>query len=88
MVDAYVELYRSSVICDLLTDTLEELAEENKITQELAVKVLGAFDKSCLEALTKRAEAKAQLTVRKTLLLPLRKQQRSGALKYSWTART
>lgn len=64
MVDAYVELYRSSVICDLLTDTLEELAVEGKITQDLAVKVLHSFDKSCLEALTKRAEAKGLLSVR------------------------
>jgi hypothetical protein len=63
MVDSYVQLYRSSVLCDLLTDTLEELVEEGKVGQDLAVKVLDGFDKSCLEALTKRAEAKGALSV-------------------------
>jgi Transcription initiation factor IIA, gamma subunit, helical domain len=59
-----VQLYRSSLLCDLLTETLEELCEEAKVSEELAQKVLAVFDKSCLEALTQRAEAKGQLTVR------------------------
>lgn len=63
MVDSYVQLYRSSVLCDLLSETLEDLFEEGKVSQDLAVKVLDGFDKSCLEALTKRAEAKGALSV-------------------------
>ena len=64
MASSFVQLYRSSVLCDLLQDTLEELMEEGKIGQDLGHKVLDGFDKSCLEALTKRAEAKAALSVR------------------------
>ena len=66
MVDAYVQLYRSSVLCDILTGVLEDLVEEEKIQEDLKVKVLDCFDRSCLEALQKRAEAKGQLTVRST----------------------
>jgi transcription initiation factor TFIIA small subunit len=43
-------------------ETLEELAEEQKISQDLANKVLESFDTSCLDALRKRAAAKGQLT--------------------------
>jgi Transcription initiation factor IIA, gamma subunit, helical domain len=64
MSESFVQLYRSSLLCDLLTETLEELCEEAKVSEELAQKVLAVFDKSCLEALTQRAEAKGQLTVR------------------------
>lgn len=64
MVDAYVQLYRSSVLCDVLTCVLEDLVEEEKIQEDLKTKVLDCFDRSCLEALQKRAEAKGQLTVR------------------------
>ena len=60
-----MQLYRSSVLCDLLTDTLEELVDEGKMNQELGVKVLAGFDKSCLEALQRRAEAKGALSVRR-----------------------
>ena len=63
MVDSYIQLYRSSVLCDVLTDTLEELCGEERISFELASRVLDAFDKSCLEALSKRVEAKASLQV-------------------------
>lgn len=63
MAEGLVQLYRSSVLCDLLTDTLEELVEEGKMSQNLGVKVLAGFDKSCLEALQRRAEAKAALSV-------------------------
>jgi Transcription initiation factor IIA, gamma subunit, helical domain len=63
MSESFVQLYRSSLICDLLTETLEELCEESKVSEDLAHKVLGVFDKACLEALTQRAEAKGQLTV-------------------------
>jgi peptide subunit release factor 1 (eRF1) len=64
MSESFVQLYRSALLCDLLTETLEELCEEAKVSEELAQKVLAVFDKSCLEALTQRAEAKGQLTVR------------------------
>jgi Transcription initiation factor IIA, gamma subunit, helical domain len=64
MAGSFVELYRSSVLCDLLQETLEELHEEGKVSQDLGNKVLESFDKSCLEALTKRAEAKGALSVR------------------------
>jgi hypothetical protein len=63
MLEAQVQLYRSSMLCDLLTEALEELREEQKITDELAYKVLDGFDHSCLEALTNRAEAKSTLQV-------------------------
>jgi hypothetical protein len=64
MVDTYVKLYRSSKLCDLLTDVLEELCEEEKISPDLANKVLDGFDQACLEALSNRAEAKGTLQVR------------------------
>eukprot|EP00892_Ulva_mutabilis_P010522 jgi/Ulvmu1/7842/UM004_0072.1 len=61
MVDNNVQLYRSSALCDLLTDTLEEMCGEEKITEDLAYKVLDGFDHCCLDALSKRAESKSTL---------------------------
>jgi len=61
MVDNNVRLYRSSALCDLLTDTLEEMCGEEKITEDLAHKVLDGFDHCCLDALSKRAESKSTL---------------------------
>ena len=70
MAEGLVQLYRSSVLCDLLTDTLEELVEEDKLSQDLGVKVLAGFDKSCLEALQRRAEAKSSLSVSLLAMVP------------------
>ena len=61
MVDNNVRLYRSSGLCDLLTDTLEEMCGEEKMTEDLAHKVLDGFDHCCLDALSKRAESKSTL---------------------------
>lgn len=61
--EAQVQLYRSSFLCDLLMEALEELCDEGKMTQELAHKVLDGFDHSCLDALQNRAEAKSTLQV-------------------------
>lgn len=63
MVDTNVKLYRSSALCDLLTDTLEEMCDEEKMTEELAHKVLEGFDHCCLDALSKKAESKSTLQV-------------------------
>lgn len=63
MVDTNVQLYRSSALCDLLTETLEEMCDEDKLTTELAHKVLDGFDHCCLDALSKRAESKSTLQV-------------------------
>jgi transcription initiation factor TFIIA small subunit len=62
MTESHIHLYRSSILCDFLMETLEELADEQKISQDLANKVLESFDTSCLDALRKRAAAKGQLT--------------------------
>lgn len=74
MKDAQVQLYRSSMLCDLLMEALEELCDEEKMTQDLAHKVLDGFDHSCLDALQNRAEAKSTLqvcTAKQSLCLPL-----------------
>lgn len=63
MMEAQVQLYRSTMLCDLLSEALEELCEEEKMTEDLAHKVLEGFDHSCLDALQHRAEAKSTLQV-------------------------
>lgn len=63
MVDTNVQLYRSSALCDMLTDILEDMCGEEKITEDLAHKVLAGFDHCCLDALSKRAESKSTLQV-------------------------
>lgn len=63
MLESQVQLYRSSTLCDLLMEALEELCDEERMTQELAHKVLDGFDHSCLDALQNRAEAKSTLQV-------------------------
>jgi len=85
--DSYIQLYRSSVLCDVLTDTLEELCAEEKISFDLASRVLDGFDKSCLEALSKRVEAKGSLQVRERrrgVCCALRLAARWGAAAAHW----
>ena len=69
MADSMVQLYRSSYLCDSLMDAMEELMAEGKIDQELGMKVLANYDQSIMAALSKRAEAKASLTVLQPSLL-------------------
>lgn len=64
MAESMVQLYRSSFLCDSLMDAMEELMAEGKMDQELGMKVLANYDQSIMAALSKRAEAKASLTVR------------------------
>lgn len=64
MSESLIQLYRSSVLCDVLTDTLDELCAEDKLKIDLAAKVLDNFDCSCLEALATRVDAKGSLQVR------------------------
>lgn len=61
MVEGQVQLYRRSMLCDLLMEVMEELCNEEKMTEDLAHKVLDGFDYSCLDALQNRTEAKSTL---------------------------
>jgi hypothetical protein len=80
--EAQVQLYRSSMLCDLLMEALEELCGEEKMTKDLAHKVLDGFDHSCLEALQTRAEAKSTLQVRATASCCLARNDFTTILRY------
>lgn len=51
-------LYRGSKLGDALVDALEELIKEEKISGDLAMKVLTEFDQSIYEALNQKVAAK------------------------------
>eukprot|EP01097_Dermamoeba_algensis_P010416 TRINITY_DN76_c0_g1_i1.p1 TRINITY_DN76_c0_g1~~TRINITY_DN76_c0_g1_i1.p1 ORF type:complete len:112 (-),score=17.55 TRINITY_DN76_c0_g1_i1:45-380(-) len=53
------ELYRKTTLGVSLTDSLEELLQNSKISPELAAKVLLQFDKSINHALTNQVKTKA-----------------------------
>lgn len=55
------ELYRQTKIGDCLCDVLEEMCDEGKITQELAMTVFKQFDASILAALETRVQSKASI---------------------------
>lgn len=62
---AYYELYRRSTIGTMLLDSLDTLINEEKIPQQLAVKILGNFDRVIAELLRNElGVAKAKLTFR------------------------
>ncbi|GAM23620.1 hypothetical protein SAMD00019534_067950, partial [Acytostelium subglobosum LB1] len=55
----YYELYRKSTIGEALTDTLDDMANNNYISQQLYDKVVLQFDKSINEALANTVRNKA-----------------------------
>ncbi|KAJ1873195.1 Transcription initiation factor IIA subunit 2 [Coemansia sp. RSA 1722] len=56
---SYYELYRRSTLGMALTDSLDELIQAGHITPQLAIQVLGQFDRSISEALSTKVKAKA-----------------------------
>ncbi|EEB07093.2 transcription factor TFIIA complex small subunit [Schizosaccharomyces japonicus yFS275] len=54
----YYELYRRSSIGISLTDALDDLISQGKISPQLAMKVLFNFDKSMTEALSEKVKAR------------------------------
>jgi transcription initiation factor TFIIA small subunit len=58
-----MSIYRKTTLGDCLTDTLEELKNNNVLSEELAEKVLAQFDKSFAEALSARVKSKASFKV-------------------------
>mmetsp|Transcript_36990 Transcript_36990/g.94572 ORF Transcript_36990/g.94572 Transcript_36990/m.94572 type:complete len:137 (-) Transcript_36990:35-445(-) len=55
------EHYRESKLGDALVDALREMAEADRISGELALKVLVEFDKSVCEALATKVPAKVNV---------------------------
>eukprot|EP01133_Synstelium_polycarpum_P004299 gene4299-5021_t len=64
----YYELYRRSTVGEALTDTLDELVQNQLISQQLYEKVLAQFDKSINEALANTVKTKATFKSRKSSL--------------------
>jgi transcription initiation factor TFIIA small subunit len=54
------ELYRKSTLGSTLTDTLDELIQDEKMNPQLAMRVLTQFDKSMTEALSGIVRNKCQ----------------------------
>eukprot|EP00890_Picochlorum_soloecismus_P001258 jgi/Picsp_1/2132/NSC_05597-R1_transcription initiation factor iia gamma chain len=54
-------IYRGSKLGDCLVEALQRLIDENKITGDLAQKVLDTFDQSMLQILEKQVTAKGTL---------------------------
>eukprot|EP00193_Tetraselmis_chui_P008931 CAMPEP_0177768760 /NCGR_PEP_ID=MMETSP0491_2-20121128/9910_1 /TAXON_ID=63592 /ORGANISM="Tetraselmis chuii, Strain PLY429" /LENGTH=138 /DNA_ID=CAMNT_0019285623 /DNA_START=315 /DNA_END=731 /DNA_ORIENTATION=- len=55
------EHYRESKLGDSLVDALREMVEQDRISGELALKVLVEFDKSVCEALATKVPAKVNM---------------------------
>ncbi|CAG8041249.1 unnamed protein product [Penicillium olsonii] len=55
---AYYELYRGSSLGLSLTDTLDDLINEGRIEPQLAMKILGTFDKVVTEVLADKVRAR------------------------------
>ncbi|KAK4983964.1 Transcription initiation factor IIA subunit 2 [Elasticomyces elasticus] len=55
---SYYELYRRSSIGSSLTDTLDELISQGHIEPQLAMKILGNFDKAISEVLAEKLRAR------------------------------
>ncbi|KYR01927.1 transcription initiation factor IIA gamma chain [Tieghemostelium lacteum] len=55
----YYELYRRSTVGEALTDTLDELLQNQYINQNVYTKILTQFDKSINEALSTGVKSKA-----------------------------
>ncbi|KAJ1676846.1 Transcription initiation factor IIA subunit 2 [Spiromyces aspiralis] len=57
----YYELYRTSTLGMALTDSLDELIQAGHITPQLAIRVLGQFDRSISDALANKVRARATI---------------------------
>lgn len=57
------ELYRSSAIGTALTDTLDELIQNQQLTPQLAMKVLYQFDRTMTDALANRMRTRGSIKV-------------------------
>lgn len=55
------ELYRQTPLGDSLCEVLEEMVNEGKVTQELAVEVLKKFDQSIVEALARHVQGRCTI---------------------------
>ncbi|KAI9842416.1 MAG: Transcription initiation factor IIA small chain (TFIIA 13.5 kDa subunit) [Sclerophora amabilis] len=55
---AYYELYRRSSIGLALTDTLDDLITERRIEPQLAIKILGHFDRCITDILAEKVKAR------------------------------
>lgn len=53
-----VALYRQSKIGECLADALDQLISDQKITPQLAIRILEEFDKSLVEAMQTKVAAK------------------------------
>lgn len=61
------ELYRRSSLGLALTDALDELVQNQQLTPNLGLKVMGQFDKVMTEALNNKVKVRATLKVRISL---------------------
>jgi transcription initiation factor TFIIA small subunit len=57
------ELYRRSILGLALTDALDELVQNQQLTPNLGLKVMGQFDKVMTEALNNKVKVRANLKV-------------------------
>lgn len=57
------ELYRRSTIGLTLTDTLDELIQEKKLTPQLAMKVLYQFDRTMADVLANKLRTRGTIKV-------------------------
>ena len=57
------ELYRRSSLGLALTDALDELVQNQQLTPNLGLKVMGQFDKVMTEALNNKVKVRATLKV-------------------------
>lgn len=57
------ELYRRSTLGLALTDALDELVQNQQLTPNLGLKVMGQFDKVMTESLNNKVKVRANLKV-------------------------
>lgn len=57
------ELYRRSTLGLALTDALDELVQNQQLTPNLGLKVMGQFDKVMTESLNNKVKIRANLKV-------------------------
>ena len=62
------ELYRRSSLGLALTDALDELVQNQQLTPNLGLKVMGQFDKVMTESLNNKVKVRANLKVFTVLL--------------------
>lgn len=64
------ELYRRSSLGLALTDALDELVQNQQLTPNLGLKVMGQFDKVMTEALNNKVKVRATLKVIFSIYIP------------------